>query len=99
MTLRRVVLLVGGLSIVVGALLALFAGGTARGIGVYVLAEGVVCLLFVLLERSRYRPRAKRPGALRATGERMVDPTSGRLLEVWEDPATGEREYRPARQG
>jgi len=33
--------------------------------------------------------------ALMPTGERFRDPTSGELIEVWEDPVRGEREYRP----
>jgi hypothetical protein len=27
----------------------------------------------------------------------MLDPVTGQLVEVWEDPATGAREYRLAR--
>ena len=30
------------------------------------------------------------------TGERFRDPTTGEAIEVWEDPATGAREYRSA---
>lgn len=33
-------------------------------------------------------------GRFRRTGERFVDPTSGRRMRVWLDPATGERRYR-----
>ncbi|HEX8726339.1 MAG TPA: hypothetical protein VF737_13210 [Gemmatimonadaceae bacterium] len=28
------------------------------------------------------------------TGERFVDPASGKLVDVYFDPETGEREYR-----
>ena len=37
----------------------------------------------LLFERSGYRPRAADRSALRRTGERFVDPTSGELMEVW----------------
>jgi hypothetical protein len=50
----------------------------------------------VLFERSAYRPRADDPTALQRTGERFQDPTTGELIEVWEDPRTGAREYRPS---
>lgn len=87
--------MVGGVSVVAAVLLIILGHGVARIVGGYLLAEGIVCLLFILVERSRYQPRASRRAALRPTGERMIDPTSGKLIEVWEDPATGEREYRP----
>jgi hypothetical protein len=51
----------------------------------------------LLFERRGYHPRAADPAALRPTGERFNDPTSGELVEVWEDPQTGAREYRPSR--
>ena len=33
-------------------------------------------------------------GAFKATSEVFRDPTSGKLTRVYEDPATGKREYR-----
>jgi hypothetical protein len=50
----------------------------------------------LIFERRGYQPKAPDPTALRATGERFRDPTSGELVEVWEDPRTGVREYRKA---
>jgi uncharacterized membrane protein YqiK len=32
--------------------------------------------------------------AAKPTGERFRDPTSGKMMRVYEDPATGKREYR-----
>ena len=63
---------------------------------VYFLVQTAACLVALLFERSRYQPVAADRPALRPTGERMIDPASGDLIEVWEDPATGEREYRKA---
>lgn len=41
---------------------------------------------------KRYRGAAG--GALKPTGEVFRDPTSGKMTRVYEDPATGKREYR-----
>ena len=51
--------------------------------------------LAVIFERRGYHPRAPDPTALHPTNERFKDPTSGEIIEVWEDPKTGSREYRP----
>ena len=41
------------------------------------------------------RYRGGTPGAaLKATDEVFRDPTSGKMTRVYEDPATGKREYR-----
>lgn len=37
--------------------------------------------------------RPSRPGNWRPTGEKFVDPETGRLVEVWFEPDTGERRY------
>jgi hypothetical protein len=94
LALRRGVLIFAVISIVAGALLVALRHGVARAIGGYLLFEALLCLIFVLVERFRYQPKARHPARLRPTGERMLDPTSGQLVEAWEDPLTGEREYR-----
>ena len=40
----------------------------------------------------RYRGRPG--GSFKATGEVFKDPTSGKLTRVYEDPTTGQRQYR-----
>jgi len=56
---------------------------------------GLALTIGTLIE-SRYKP--PRPGAPRAgwvaTGERFVDPETGKQVSVYSDPRTGEREYR-----
>jgi uncharacterized membrane protein len=99
MTLRRGLLIFAVLSIIAGALLLALGHSTARAIGGYLLFEALICLIFVLVERVRYQPKARHPARLRPTGERMLDPTSGQLVEAWEDPVTGEREYRTVDPG
>ena len=62
------------------------------------LIQAAIVLAALVFERRGYRPTAPNPAALRPTGERFLDPTSGEPTEVWEDPATGAREYRPSRR-
>jgi uncharacterized protein (DUF58 family) len=53
-----------------------------------------VLLLALLFERWRYRPRVdRRRGRWQRTGERFVDPTTDRSVEVLYNPDTGERDY------
>ena len=63
--------------------------------GWWLLFNSVVLGLALLFERRGYHPRAPDGATLQPSGERFLDPTSGELVEVWEDPATGAREYRP----
>jgi hypothetical protein len=93
--------------IMFGGLVALTAGQAPAGLWAMVLgAAGLVGLGF---ERMRYRSEATErtradAGAgggephvpqhpFRPTDERFVDPTTGRLMRVYLDPATGERRY------
>lgn len=99
MNLRRGLLVVAGLSFVAAVLLIGLGRGSIQAAGVYLLLESVFVALAVLYEHFGYHPKAPNPAALRPTGERMLDPTSGVLVEVWEDPATGVREYRPVAEG
>lgn len=59
-------------------------------------AWGLVLLLAVLFERWRYARHAETgSGEWKETDERFVDPESGRLMQVFYQPATGERRYEP----
>jgi len=62
--------------------------------GWWLLFNSAVLGLALLFERRGYHPRATAGSILRPSGERFLDPTTGNLMEVWEDPATGVREYR-----
>ena len=55
---------------------------------------GAIVIVAVLFEGSRYRPLVDRSAAgWESTGERFVDPTSGKLVEVRFNPTSGERDY------
>jgi len=62
-------------------------GGT---VALVILALAVIGIAF----DRRYRPRARATAAMRPTGERFRDPVTGVMVEVYEDPTTGTREYR-----
>lgn len=70
-------------------------------LGVWLLIEligfAALVIVSVLFER-RYRGRKNAlRGNWQATGERFKDPVSGELTEVYYDPKSGERDYRPIR--
>ncbi|MEO6920598.1 MAG: hypothetical protein ABI171_16575 [Collimonas sp.] len=55
---------------------------------------GLILLFAVLLERWRYhRPHKADEGPWQETGERFVDPESGRTMRVLYSPSSGERRY------
>jgi hypothetical protein len=88
--LRNLVLGFGLLLLGGGALLLLARPADALP----ALLFGGLITLSAVFERWRYKwlhtPQAAK-GA--PTGERFLDPTSGKLVEVYYDPATGERSY------
>ena len=68
--------------------------------GAQILTSGVVLLLAMLLERWRYKNRnASIEGDWQRTGERFVDPASGKHVEVLYDLKSGERRYRDIGEG
>ncbi|MEJ2216741.1 MAG: hypothetical protein P8099_09000 [Gemmatimonadota bacterium] len=90
--LRRVLLGIGIAGLLVGGLF-LAAGLILPGIQLLVMFG--VLTVAVAFERWRYVRSVNRARAgWQATGERFVDPGTGRLTEVYYNPDTGEREYR-----
>ncbi len=95
--LRKVLLVVG--------VLLLLAAAVCVVRGFYpilpqLLVLGLVLTAGIAWERWQYKP--PQPGApdprWTATGERFVDPGSGRLTEVYYDPRNGERHYVQVRR-
>ncbi len=103
----RVIVGVLGALLMLGGLYGAVAGMWVDGF--WAAVTGAVVLIAVVLERTRYRSQAAEgsagqpgPGGgeatmpvapFRPTDELFVDPTSGRRLRVYLDPATGERRY------
>jgi hypothetical protein len=90
--LRAVVLIFGCVASALGAYLC--TTGVGHG-GVPTLMGGAIIVLGTLFERWRYHNRnATADGDWQATGERFVDPSTGKDVEVLYDARSGERRYR-----
>jgi hypothetical protein len=84
-----------GLLYLIGAAVLLFMVHATLWLVLYLAANGFILICAMLLERQRYHTRVDRTQEhWQPTGERFVDPTSERLIEVFYNPATGERDYR-----
>jgi hypothetical protein len=91
--LRAVALGLG--AVIIGGGLWLCRVGAKPGAGLRLLIPGLVLIAALVIERRRYRCIAgERPGpGWVATGERFIDPESGKLVTVFYRPSTGERRY------
>jgi len=93
--LRTAVLIFGCLILLLGAYLCSL--GPASG-GIQTLIGGAIFVLGTLFERWRYNNKnVPRDADWEATGERFVDPETGKNMEVFYDPRSGERQYREIR--
>jgi len=88
--LRGAVLLLAGACFAAGVVVWALGGG-AHGVGALIF--GVVLLLGVIFERWRYRSAPRPDAPWQKTGERFSDPQTGRVVEVYYDPQSGERRY------
>jgi hypothetical protein len=89
------------------ALIAIGVGGLVAGVGLLlagqlepgfrILIMSGVFTVGVAFERWRYERSLTGPeGRWLPTGERFRDPTTYRLIDVYYNPDTGERDYRTA---
>jgi hypothetical protein len=90
--LRRILIAIG--------VLLLLTAAVFLALGLYpflphLLVLGLMLSAGIVWERWQYKkPQAGRPGpGWKATGERFVDPQSGKTLEVYVDPSSGESRY------
>jgi hypothetical protein len=91
--LRRLLIAYGVLCLI-GALVLLVLHVTVVLV-IYLAINGLIITAGIFLERSSYRSKADTTqGKWQSTGERFNDPTSGKLIEVYYNPQTGERDYR-----
>ena len=97
---RPLVIALGLAYLVVAAVLfALHIGPLV--LAVILAVNGAIVVGAILIERSRYRPEPAGDSThilWRPTGERFVDPASGRTIEVQENTVTGERIYQEVDQ-
>ncbi|GAC1430295.1 MAG: hypothetical protein NVSMB65_03760 [Chloroflexota bacterium] len=90
--LRRALIAYGVLCLVVAA--TLLAVGAMAWVAIDLIVNGVLIVGALAIERGRYRQGSDMAsGPWEPTGERFVDPTSGRLMEVRYNRDTGERAY------
>jgi len=110
-TIVRVILGVIGAGMLIAGLALFFIGGPVVGLGggLWLILPGMVLLIAVIIEASRYRSQAAELGHMapgpgggeplppeprfRPTDEVFVDPTSKRRVRVYRDARTGERRY------
>jgi hypothetical protein len=96
----RIILIAIGILLVIGGFVTLNASGYGAAAAAQFFIGGGF-LLFVLLVEARRYGANKKPstGPWEATGERFIDPSSGKLTEVRYNPQTGDREYVQADSG
>lgn len=89
--------------IVLGISALLVAGGLALqasvGQGWFLMGFGMLIAASVLLE-GRYRGSSRNSldhGSWQRTGEREIDSETGKIVDVWFDPTTGERRYQSSK--
>jgi hypothetical protein len=91
--LRTALLIFGFVVLALGAYLC--TRGVAASAGIQALVGGAVIVIGTLFERWRYNnANASVDGDWQPTGERFVDPATGKNVEVLYDPQSGERRYR-----
>ena len=89
--LRNALVAIGVLLILAG-IVNVLAGFGPPSLPLFVI--GAILVICVVYEPWRYKEIVSRPKAgWRPTGERFVDPETGRLTEVHYDAATGQRHY------
>jgi membrane protein implicated in regulation of membrane protease activity len=91
--LRRFLIVFGVLVLIVAVVLY-FVTQAPLIVVVELALAGVVLACGIVFERRGYRPKVDRTrGRWQLTGERFVDPTTGKMMEVRFNPETGERDY------
>ena len=89
--LRGIVLAIGILMLLAGVIMV----GLELWPALWLLIAGGVIIVGTLLERVIYKPlRSERPGVgWVKTAERFIDPDTGRPVDVFYNPTSGERQY------
>lgn len=88
--LRGVIAAAALLALVCGLVLLVMPGHAGLGLLIF----GALVLLSLFFEGRYNRSRSAPPGTWEPTGEKFIDPGTGKFVEVDYDPQTGERNYR-----
>ena len=92
--LRVFLAIYAGLCILGGVALIRATGGWNLFFAGYLLVNSAAIIAGSLFERSRYKAKVSSTTNWQPTGERFIDPGSGKLIEVRYNPRTGERDYQ-----
>lgn len=93
--LRTVVAAIGALMFCAGLVLCAVPPHAGWGLLIF---GGLVLLSLLFEGRYRNGVAAAAGSHFEPTGEKFIDPGTGRLMEVYYDPKTGAREYRSSAQ-
>lgn len=91
---------VGGACLILAAIVVFVLARYAWPASLELFVSGVLIVASLIFE-GRYR-RNRMPAATQPwepTGERFMDPSSGKLVQVYYNPKTGERDYRESTDG
>jgi hypothetical protein len=93
---RILLFIYAGLSLIGGYLLWQQTKGTSNLLGaIYLLFNAVVVILSLKFEKKRYKTKNTVLNSdWKETKERYIDSSSGKLMQVYYNPKTGERSYR-----
>ena len=86
----RAIIAVIGVLCAIGGLLLLISPSHS---GLPLVIAGSLVIVSLVFE-GRYRAANSTAGPWQPTGEKFIDPGTGKLVEVDYDPQTGERRYR-----
>lgn len=90
----RALVAVIGLALCAAGIYCIVAIHALIGPGIYMLVLGAIISLGLFLE-PHYRGRVRRSsGSWQSTGEKFVDPSTNKMVEVFYNAQSGEREYR-----
>lgn len=90
---RKLCYTIGSVAIV-GSIICFLTIGLIS-IGVYMLIFGTGLIILTAIESWRYAKRSPQfNGGFVPTAERYIDDETGKLMRVYYNPTTGERDYR-----
>lgn len=90
----RAIVLGFGAACILGAIVIAAAVPQLWPAGLELILFGLLIVAGILFERHYRGGKPAATAQMQHTGERFIDPTSGKLTEVYYDPKTGQRIYK-----